>query len=62
MAMCSGIANKREKNCRATTKPDLVQSCNKELSLRVIDEAPDGRVPVKHNASRTVTSEIPVAS
>jgi len=29
--------------------------------LHVIDEAPDGRVPVKHNARRTVTSEILVS-
>ena len=35
---------------------------NKELSLHVIDEAPDGRVPVKHSARRTVTSEIPVVA
>jgi len=33
-----------------------------ELKLHVIDEAPDGRVPVKHNARCTVTSEIPVYS
>jgi len=48
------------KNLSADSKTNPRIYCNKELSLHVIGEALDGRVPVKHNARRTVTTEIPV--